>query len=80
MRANLKAAILTTFISQRRLAQAIGMRENRLSAIVVGWIEPTLEERRAIAAALRRSPRGSLFKNFSSTAEGSGNLPDGAAA
>lgn len=44
---------IPTFVA---LAAVIPMNRCRLSMIVNGWITPTADERRAIAAVLRRRP------------------------
>jgi transcriptional regulator with XRE-family HTH domain len=62
MRLTLKTAILSQRRSQRELARATGIRENRMSGIVRGWVIPRPDERAAIATALGRSSRG-LFRN-----------------
>lgn len=56
----LKAAIWATGRSQRQIAAASGIRENRLSAIVRGWVQPRLAEREALARAVNR-PVHELF-------------------
>lgn len=52
MRLNLKLAIVESQRSQRDVAAAAGIPENRFSSIVRGWVVPRAEERQAIAFAL----------------------------
>ena len=63
-RFGLKDAIFRTGDTQRAFARKVEppIRETRLSDIVRGWLDPTPEERHAIAAALGRNERG-LFRN-----------------
>ncbi len=56
----LKIALLTADITQRALALAVRMDETRLSRIISGEVEPTRDERRAIAKALNQKI-GDLF-------------------
>lgn len=52
-RTALKQAFIAAEKSQRQVAAEVpGLTENRLSAIVCGWIEPRAAERVAIAAAV----------------------------
>ena len=60
MRLNLKIAIVRSEKSQRELARASDVPENRLSSIVRGWVEPRDDERQAIADALGQ-PADELF-------------------
>ena len=48
----LKIAIVAARTTQRRVAADSGITENRFSEIVCGWISPSDEEKRRIAAAL----------------------------
>lgn len=56
MRVGLKTAIFATGKSQRQLAAAAGIPENRLSGIVRGWTEPRKAEREALMRALECGP------------------------
>ena len=49
---NLKLAIVRSQHSQREIAAASNILENRFSSIVNGWVEPRPREREAIAVAL----------------------------
>jgi transcriptional regulator with XRE-family HTH domain len=51
----LKVAIVTSGLTQRKVALACRMPEHRLSDIVCGLREPRDTERHAIAAALGKS-------------------------
>lgn len=55
MRLNLKMTILAQGKSQRQVAAASRVPENRLSEIVRGWTVPRQHEREAIAAALGKT-------------------------
>lgn len=57
MRLRLKTAIWETGKSQRQIAAAAGIPENRLSTIINGWAKPRQAEREAIARAVNRSVR-----------------------
>ncbi|HZO57055.1 MAG TPA: helix-turn-helix transcriptional regulator [Bryobacteraceae bacterium] len=59
-RLNLKIAIVASGKSQRQIAAACGVPENRLSEIVRGWAEPRDREREALAAVLGK-PADDLF-------------------
>lgn len=61
MRLNLKIAIVASGKSQRQIAAACDIPENRFSSIVRGWIYPREIEREAIAAALGK-PADELFE------------------
>ena len=64
MRLNLKIAIVASGKSQRQIAAACNIPENRFSSIVHGWTDPRDAERAAIAAALGR-PAKHLFAKTS---------------
>jgi transcriptional regulator with XRE-family HTH domain len=64
MRITLRSAILRAGTSQRAVAKRAGLTENKLSAIVQGWRDPSPAERIAIADALGRSPHASLFRDY----------------
>ena len=51
----LKLALLGAERTQRSLAKACDIPENRFSEIMRGWIDPRPDEQRAIAAALGKS-------------------------
>jgi transcriptional regulator with XRE-family HTH domain len=55
MRLVLKTTILQRGLSQRETSQLAHIHENRLSSIIRGWIEPSPEERKKLAAVLRQS-------------------------
>ena len=55
MRIALKVAMLAQGHSQRLVAKQCGIHENRLSAIVRGWVDPREDERLAIAKTLGKS-------------------------
>jgi transcriptional regulator with XRE-family HTH domain len=61
MRIGLKTAILAAGKSQRQVAAACGIPENRMSDIVRGWTDPRDEERERISTALGR-PVDELFE------------------
>jgi transcriptional regulator with XRE-family HTH domain len=50
----LKTAIFSSGTTQTAVSQKTGIHESRLSRIVRGHIDPTNDEKRAIARALRR--------------------------
>jgi hypothetical protein len=52
MRVALKAAIFATGHSQRQVAAAAGVPENKLSEIVRGWADPSPSEQQALARVL----------------------------
>jgi transcriptional regulator with XRE-family HTH domain len=54
MRLGLKATILQRDFSQREVSKLSGIRENRLSTIVNGWVNPTPAERARLASVLRQ--------------------------
>jgi hypothetical protein len=56
MRVALKAAIFASGSSQRQVAAATGIPENRLSEIVRGWTDPRDEERQKLIDELKCSP------------------------
>lgn len=61
MNLTLRLAILTSPVrSQIKLAAQTGIGEGRLSRIVNGWVDPTEQQRQAIAEALGR-PVAELF-------------------
>jgi transcriptional regulator with XRE-family HTH domain len=53
MRLGLKAKILQQGISQRELGRRSNIPENRLSTIIHGWVNPTPQERAALASVLK---------------------------
>lgn len=57
----LKTAIFAAGKSQRQIAAASGIPENRFSEIIRGWTRPRPSERHAIAAALGQ-PVADLFE------------------
>lgn len=61
MRLNLKVAVFASGKSQRAIAAACSIPENRFSEIVRGWAEPREHERQAIAAVLGK-PINELFE------------------
>ena len=63
MRLSLKMNILKTYERQTKFAQAIGMRDDRLSRIITGRIEPAEEERKLMVAKLGAEDEKSLFLN-----------------
>jgi hypothetical protein len=56
MRVALKAAIFASGQSQRQIAAATGIPENRLSELVRGWADPREDERASLMTALRCPP------------------------
>ncbi len=66
MRLNLKVAIVASGKSQRQIAAACQIPENRFSSIVDGWVHPRDGECEAIAGALGRSV-AELFETQSPT-------------
>ena len=54
MYVNLKLSIWQAGVRQNRIAQAIKMDEGLLSKIINGFREPTLEQRKSIAAYLQK--------------------------
>lgn len=56
----LKAALFGTGTTQLMVAQRTGIHESRLSRIIRGHSEPSAEEKRLIAQALRK-PVAQLF-------------------
>lgn len=61
MNLTLKTAIFAAGKSQRQIAAACGIPENRFSEIIRGWTSPRSSERAAIAAALGQ-PVAELFE------------------
>ena len=55
VRLNLKIAIVKSGKSQRQIAAACKIPENRFSSIVHGWTDPRDGERAAIAAVLGKA-------------------------
>jgi plasmid maintenance system antidote protein VapI len=60
MRLALKTTILARFGTQREFARASSIPENRLSALVRGWTQPTDDERARVARMLG-APAERLF-------------------
>jgi transcriptional regulator with XRE-family HTH domain len=60
---NLKVCILQSGIRQNRLAQAVKIDEAVLSKIINGFREPTLVQRKSIAAFLQQDETW-LFQHF----------------
>jgi transcriptional regulator with XRE-family HTH domain len=56
----LKLAFLKRGVRQIQAAHAIGMDPSKLSKAINGWVQPTAEERKAIADYLGR-PENELF-------------------
>ena len=52
MRIAIKAAVLQRGLSQRQVARAVGIPENRLSSIVNGWTAGTDAERASLSSVL----------------------------
>ena len=52
MRVALKVAIFASGNSQRQVAAAAGVPENKLSEIVRGWADPSPAERQALTQVL----------------------------
>jgi hypothetical protein len=52
MRVALKAAIFASGNTQRQVAAAAGLPENKLSEIVRGWVDPTQAERAVLVRIL----------------------------
>ena len=52
---NLKSALVERFGSQVEAAKATGIRENRMSYIVRGHIQPSERERKALEQALGKA-------------------------
>jgi transcriptional regulator with XRE-family HTH domain len=58
---NLKMEIVASGKTQRQIAAACGIAENRFSSIIHGWVMPREREREAIAATLGK-PVDHLFE------------------
>ena len=56
MRVALKAAIFASGNSQRQVAAAAGVHENKLSEIVRGWADPSPAEQQALTQVLGCKP------------------------
>ena len=65
MRLGFKAALLQRGISQSQLGRLANIHDSRLSRIGNGWIDPTPDERKTLAAILKRSEH-ELFDTNSS--------------
>jgi hypothetical protein len=63
MRVNLRASIELLFGTQQNFARSIGCHPVRLNRLCCGWVEPTSEERSAIADHLLADPSW-LFTEF----------------
>lgn len=61
MRVALKAAIFASGRTQRQIAAATGIPENRLSEVVRGWTDPRADEQRRLIRVLKCSP--DIFTN-----------------
>jgi len=59
---DLKSSLVERFGSQVKAARQIGIRENRLSYIVRGHVQPTDRERQALEQALGRGIVRRLLK------------------
>ena len=55
MRMNLKIALLIQGVRQYRMAAALGLDPTKVSRIITGVVEPSGEDKRAIAAYLNRA-------------------------
>jgi len=62
---NLKSMLVQRFGSQIEASIQMGIRENRLSYIVRGHVEPSKQEREALEAALGRATVRRLLKQNS---------------
>jgi transcriptional regulator with XRE-family HTH domain len=63
VRRNLKAAIVHAGVTQRALARAVGVHEDRLSEIVTGASEPRVAERWAICRGLNVEDTEALWND-----------------
>ena len=65
MNLELKAELIRRFGSQIEAAVQMGIRENRLSYIVRGHVQPSKQEREALEAAIGRATVRRLLKQNS---------------